>query len=307
MSKREEIMDEQLQRALSVIADARILFDQPLSRYTGFATGGPARYLIRSSGSQAFFSVIRTLHLFGMPFYILGNGTNVLALDEGYDGCVVKTDAFNELNIRPDGTVTCGAGVPLKDLCTACADAGLAGLEFAYGIPGTVGGAVYMNAGAFEGEMKDVVQSFELADDEGNTRLVVGAEMGFAYRASAVQQNGGVITGVTFLLMRGEPNAIRAKMEEYMVRRKEKQPLDLPSCGSTFKRPDGAYASKLIDECGLCGYQNGGAAVSQKHCGFVVNLGGATSADILAVIDHVKRTVLQKTGYQLECEIRILK
>lgn len=203
--------------------------------------------------------------------------------------------------------MTAGAGLKLSALCTAALEHGLTGLEFAYGIPGTVGGAVYMNAGAYGGEVKDVLQSVRYLTAEGEIREATAAELDLSYRHSAFEENGGCILSACFRLEPGDPGAIKARMNELMAKRLDKQPLDKPSAGSTFKRPAGAFAAALIDQCGLRGYRHGGAAVSEKHCGFVVNLGGATCADVLALCDEVRAIVQEKTGYELEKEIRVVK
>ena len=207
-----------------------------------------------------------------------------------------------------DGTqVTAGAGLRLSALCTAALENSLAGLEFAYGIPGTVGGAVYMNAGAYGGEIKDVLTAVRYLTAEGEAVEAPAAELDLSYRHSVFEENGGCILSASFRLEQGDPAAIKARMNELMAKRVEKQPLDKPSAGSTFKRPAGAFAAALIDQCGLRGYRHGGAAVSDKHCGFVVNLGGATCADVLALCDEVRAIVKEKTGYDLEKEIRVVE
>ena len=200
-----------------------------------------------------------------------------------------------------------GAGLKLSALCKAALDSSLTGLEFAYGIPGTVGGAVYMNAGAYGGEMKDVLVSVTYLTREGEIVTEDAANLDLSYRHSIFEENGGCILSAKFHLKRGDSAAIKARMDELMQKRVDKQPLDKPSAGSTFKRPMGAFAAALIDQCGLRGYRHGGAAVSEKHCGFVVNLGGATCADVLALCDEVRAVVKEKTGYDLEKEIRVVK
>ena len=194
----------------------------------------------------------------------------------------------------------------LSSLCMAALENSLTGLEFAYGIPGTVGGAVYMNAGAYGGEMKDVLASVRYLTGEGEIVEVPAEQLDLRYRHSIFEENGGCILSAKFYLARGSASDIRAKMDDLMARRRDKQPLDKPSAGSTFKRPVGAFAAALIDQCGLRGYRHGGAAVSEKHCGFVVNLGGATCADVLALCDEVRAIVKEKTGYDLEKEIRVV-
>ncbi len=279
-----------------------------LAAHTGFRTGGPADCVAFPRTAGELTETVRRLQQAGAPFFLLGNGSNVLAPDEGYRGCVVKTGgALNALEFLPGGLVRCGAGNTLAKLCKACAEQNLSGLEFAYGIPGTVGGALYMNAGAYGGEMKDVAAGVTAMLEDGTVRTLDASEMRFSYRHSAAQERFMLLLAGEFRLTPADAGAIHARMAELMNRRREKQPLDLPSCGSTFKRPPGGYASQMIDECGLRGFRYGGAQVSEKHCGFVVNAGGATTADILALVDRVREIVLQKTGVRLECEIQLLQ
>ena len=243
----------------------------------------------------------------GVRYYLLGNGSNILFADEGYNGAVLDISSMQDA-VEVHGTqLTAGAGVRLSALCKTALEHGLTGLEFAYGIPGTVGGAVYMNAGAYGGEMKDVLTSVEYLAADGNIVEVPAAELDLSYRHSIFEENGGCILSATFRLKKGDAASIKARMDELMQKRIDKQPLDKPSAGSTFKRPAGAFAAALIDQCGLRGYRHGGAAVSEKHCGFVVNLGGATCADVLALCDEVRSIVKEKTGYDLEKEIRVVR
>ncbi len=291
---------------LESMDDAPIVYGAPLSSMTGFRTGGMAN-TVYPQNEKAFIDTIAALREHSMSFFVLGNGSNVLALDEGYGGVVVKTEKalfgieFNDEICRVQ------AGVPLAKLCLECMERALSGLEFAYGIPGSLGGAVYMNAGAYDGEMKDVVKSVRVLTGENTVRELSAEEMAFTYRRSAAQSEEYIILSADLQLHSAEKEAVRAKMNELLSRRREKQPLELPSCGSTFKRPSGSYASKLIDECGLRGMSVGGAQVSEKHCGFIVNKGGASSGDILELIKRVQNVVKDKTGFMLECEVRILK
>ncbi|MEA4911631.1 MAG: UDP-N-acetylmuramate dehydrogenase [Oscillospiraceae bacterium] len=288
-------------------AEVRLLLHEPLRDHTGFMCGGCAAALALPQTKDAFLRTVRTLRAKDAPYFILGKGKNVLAADEGYRGCVVKTEQALT-DIRFDGgAVYCAAGVTLAKLCTVCRDRGLTGLEFAYGIPGTLGGAVFMNAGAYGGEMKDVVRAADVLGADGALRRVEGEALDFAYRHSFAQAAGDIILGAELLLVPGDPARIDARMEELLQRRRSKQPLEYPSCGSTFKRPDGDYASRLIELCGLKGRAVGGACVSEKHSGFIISRAGATSADILSLIEIVRKEVFDKTGYLLECEIRFLK
>ncbi len=278
---------------------------EPLSAHTGFRTGGSCSMMLFPHDADSLAACVRLARECGVPHYILGNGSNVLAGDGGYEGAVICTGRVNGLSFSGD-RVSCGAGTALSVLANECAERSLSGLEFAHGIPGTVGGAVFMNAGAYGGEIKDVLLSAEVFCADGVVRTLTAEQLCLGYRTSALSSSGGVLLGATFGLKAGERDEIRAAMGRFMQRRREKQPLELPSCGSTFKRPEGAYAAELIDRCGLKGFAVGGAAVSDKHAGFVVNTGGATSADVLSVIERVKSTVKQKTGYELEPEVRFL-
>ena len=281
--------------------------NEPLAAHCTFKIGGPAEVFVLPETEQQLCAAVALCKEQAVRYYLLGNGSNILFADAGYRGAVIDTTAMKtELTI--DGTqVTAGAGLRLSALCTAALENSLAGLEFAYGIPGTVGGAVYMNAGAYGGEIKDVLTAVRYLTAEGETVEAPAAELDLSYRHSVFEENGGCILSASFRLEQGDPAAIKARMNELMAKRVEKQPLDKPSAGSTFKRPAGAFAAALIDQCGLRGYRHGGAAVSDKHCGFVVNLGGATCADVLALCDEVRAIVKEKTGYDLEKEIRVVE
>jgi UDP-N-acetylmuramate dehydrogenase len=239
--------------------------------------------------------------------YFLGNGSNTLFSDEGYRGAVLDLSAMEEALSVTENVITASAGCSLMRLCRFAAQNGLSGLEFACGIPGTVGGAVYMNAGAYGGETRDVLVSVRALEPDGTVRTLPVSALELRYRHSVFSENGACVLSAAFALQKGDPAAITAKMEELLARRRDKQPLDKPSAGSTFKRPEGAYAAALIDQCGLRGYQVGGAAISEKHCGFVVNLGGATCADVEHLCEQVAAVVREKTGFSLEKEIRVVK
>ena len=300
-------MDQKVTEALRRIEGVSVDESGELSLLTGFRTGGRA-VTVSADSRDAFLEAVRCLRESGTKYFILGNGTNVLAMDEGYDGAVLLTkEALSD--ITADGcTIRASAGASLADVCrTACA-AGLTGLEFAYGIPGSVGGAVFMNAGAYGGEMSDVITEVEYMDGDGNVVTADAGELGLSYRRSEFQDHRDrLILSAVFRLESGDSRLIEETMRDTMNKRIEKQPLEYPSCGSTFKRPQGSYASKLIDECGLRGFTVGGAQVSEKHCGFLINRGGATTSDILALIDAVKARVKEMTGYELECEIEFLR
>ncbi len=280
---------------------------EPLASHTTFKIGGPAAVFVRPDGEAQLCQAVRLCRQLAVPCYLLGNGSNVLFGDRGYAGAVISTAGMKGEVSRQGDTLTAPAGMPLGVLCMAALHAGLTGLEFAYGIPGTVGGAVYMNAGAYGGEMKDVLVSVRYLTAEGTVEELPASQLELGYRHSVFETNGGCILAATVRLAPGDPDAIAAKMNELMGRRRDKQPLDKPSAGSTFKRPAGAFAGALIEQCGLRGHRCGGAAVSEKHCGFVVNLGGATCADVLALCDEVARTVKEQTGYTLEKEVRVVE
>ena len=281
--------------------------NEPLAAHCTFKIGGPAQLFVQPQTEQQLCSAVALCKEQAVRYYLLGNGSNILFADEGFAGVVIDISALGS-DIAVEGNMlTAGAGVRLAALHRAALEHGLSGLEFAYGIPGTVGGAVYMNAGAYGGEMKDVLTVVRYLTAEGEVVQASAAELDLSYRHSIFEENGGCILSAQFALQPGNAADIRAKMDELMAKRVDKQPLDKPSAGSTFKRPAGAFAAALIDQCGLRGFRHGGAAVSDKHCGFVVNLGGATCADVLALCDEVRAIVKEKTGYELEKEIRVVK
>lgn len=284
---------------------------EPLAAHTTFRIGGPAMFWCAPQDAEQLRETLRLCRENGVRVYLLGNGSNTLFDDAGFDGAVVDMRGLSQMESSDAGTdvvrITAGAGQTLGRLCSKAQALGLTGLEFACGIPGTVGGAVYMNAGAYGGEMKDVLEAVSYLTADGRWVDSEASELDFSYRHSAFEENDACILGAVFHLEKGDPDAIKARMNELMQKRIDKQPLDKPSAGSTFKRPAGAFAAALIDQCGLRGYRHGGAAVSDKHCGFVVNLGGATCADVLALCDEVRAIVKEKTGYDLEKEIRVVK
>ena len=285
--------------------------NEPLADHCTFRIGGPADLFVRPETEEQLCTGIALCKEQGVRCYLLGNGSNILFEDAGFRGAVIDLTALKTgMDMKEESSgecsVTVGAGMKLSTLCNFAYKHGCTGLEFAYGIPGTVGGAVYMNAGAYGGEMKDVLASVEYLTAEGNIVEVPASALDLSYRHSIFETNGGCILRATLRLKKGDPAAIKARMDELMQKRIDKQPLDKPSAGSTFKRPEGAFAAALIDQCGLRGYRHGGAAVSEKHCGFVVNLGGAACADVLALCEEVRAIVKEKTGYDLEKEIRVV-
>lgn len=276
--------------------------NEPMSHHASFKTGGNADIFVNIGSVSALSSVLETARALSVPTFILGKGSNLLVSDLGIEGAVISLSGLDEISI--DGTsVRAGAGASLSALCVAAANAGLSGLEFAYGIPGSVGGALYMNAGAYGGEMVQVVTSARLVTPDGTEEELSADKMELGYRTSIFKRNENVITEVAFQLQKAEKQEIWAKMNDFMERRKAKQPLEYPSAGSTFKRPEGYFAGALIEENNLKGAAVGGAMVSVKHAGFVVNTGGATTDDILKLIGHIKATVLNNNGVNLEPEV----
>ena len=264
--------------------------------------------MVDISSEESLAKLVRAAHEWNVRYIVVGNGSNLLFDDKGYEGVVfLMGQSVDEIKMMNENTIYAEAGCSLIKLCRFALEHNLTGLEFAYGIPGTVGGAIYMNAGAYDGEIKNVITSANSVRADGTVHTTEANKMALAYRSSCYQKNGEVITSGVFRLEAGAYDDIQDKMVELMGRRRSKQPLEYPSAGSTFKRPEGQFAGKLIEDCGLRGYTVGGAQVSEKHCGFVVNLGGATCADVLALCDEVRSIVKEKTGYDLEKEIRVVR
>lgn len=289
-----------------IVGEDNVLADEPMSEHTTFEIGGPADLFVIPESTEEVREVIALCREEEVPYFVLGNGSDLLVSDEGYRGVIVGlADGFTNVSI--DGTeMTCQAGVSLREASEMACELGLTGLEFACGIPGTIGGACFMNAGAYDGCMADVLKSVRVITPSGGVETLSVDELALGYRASRIRDEGLIVLTATFALRKGEPEDIRAKMDDLTHKRESKQPLDKPSAGSTFKRPEGYFAGKLIMDAGLQGYQVGGAAVSKKHAGFVVNLGGATAADVHAVIEHVQDEVEHQFGVRLEPEVRFL-
>lgn len=292
-------------KRVAEIAGCLVLKDEPMSRHTTFQIGGPADLYIAVKDIIALKDIIRTANTLGIRLLPLGNGSNVLVSDAGIRGAVLSlTGDFRRITLSDPTTISCGAGATLAGLCKFAQRNSLTGLEFAWGIPGTVGGAAFMNAGAYDGQFSDVLVSTTHVTRSGKTDSLLGPEMEMDYRKSAYQENGCIVTSVVVRLEPGSQEQISMQMDEYFNRRKERQPLEMPSAGSVFKRPEGMYAGTLIEEAGLKGTQIGGAMVSEKHAGFIVNTGNATCEDVLKLIDKIRETVKKKSGVTLECEIR---
>lgn len=300
-------MDEKIkQRFREILAADQILEAEPMSRHTTFRIGGPADlFLVPKSGVETA-AVLRVCREENIPYFILGNGSNLLVSDKGYRGVVVQLyRGFGEIKVRDD-KIYAQAGALLSGIASAAREASLTGFEFAGGIPGTLGGAVVMNAGAYGGEMKDVLEEVTVLTPEGEILTMQAKQLHMGYRTSAVKENGYVVLEAVISLEKGKQEAIRSRMQELAGMRSSKQPLSYPSAGSTFKRPEGYFAGKLIMDSGLRGYQVGGAQVSEKHCGFVINTGNATAQDVRQLMADVQRIVKEKFGVTLEPEVKFL-
>lgn len=307
--------------------------DEPMCRHTSFRIGGAAKYFVTVTKEDILIKLLSFLQMKGQQYYVLGNGSNLLVDDRGYDGVIIKLDGeFKEIRVNMEATVQAGAGVLLANLSNTAWKHSLTGLEFAFGIPGTLGGAIVMNAGAYGSEMKQVVKTVRVlnlpqTETPGDTDSfdgtgIIGAgektkfesqiceytceEMHFAYRHSRMKEIPGIVLSVTLELRKGDAQEIKANMDSFTAQRKEKQPLEYPSAGSAFKRPEGHFAGKLISDAGLKGYRVGDAMVSEKHAGFVINAGNATARDVKQLLDDVSRIVYEKYGIRLEPEIIFL-
>lgn len=293
-------------KTASLMGSVELRFREKLAKHTSLRIGGEAEVMAFPKNEEELALAQRTAARLNAPFRILGAGTNVLAPDEGLEGITVcLKDCLTGLEQKDGNVLRCAAGVTMSRAAVFAANQGLTGLEFAHGIPGTVGGGVYMNAGAYGGEMKDICLRAQVMDGEGNLRILSREELGFSYRHSALEDGSYIVIWAEFGLHPGNPEEIWAKMKELIARRSASQPLNLPSAGSAFKRPAGGYAAALIDEAGLRGFRVGDAAISEKHTGFAVNLGKATSADFRKLLEAVQCRVREKSGIQLEPEIRI--
>lgn len=282
-----------------------ITVDSPLSEHIYFRVGGPADILVTPVNEEQVVNTLKLCREYNVPYFILGNGSNILVKDGGISGVVIK---FNKLNkITTEGNcVTAQSGALLKDVSKAALENNLRGFEFACGIPGSIGGAVFMNAGAYDGEMAHVIKSARVIDENCNIKNLTKEELELGYRSSIVMKKGYVVIEATVELESGEYASIKDKIDDLTNRRESKQPLEYPSAGSTFKRPEGYFAGKLIQDSGLKGFSIGGAAVSEKHSGFVINKGGATAKDVLDVIAHVQKTVKENFDVELHTEVRII-
>ena len=276
--------------------------NEPMRAHTTFKIGGEADIFIIPASPAALISAVKKCAELEIPYFILGNGSNLLVSDGGIEGAVISLAGIN--GISSDGEkITCGAGAMLSSVCLKALSLSLTGIEFAYGIPGTAGGALYMNAGAYGGQMADVIESAECLTASGEIKTLKKEDMRLGYRSSVFKKGGLIIISLTLALKKGDKAEIKAEMDDLLNRRKQKQPLEYPSAGSTFKRPEGYFAGALIEKNGLKGLTVGGAQVSEKHAGFVINRGGATAADVKALIGKIQKTVFENDGVMLEPEV----
>ncbi len=300
-----ELTDFQRQSA-AFLPEIELRFEEPMAKHTSFRIGGNAEVMALPKSARELAQLLRFCRDVGVKPAILGAGTNVLAPDEGMKGMVIcLKDALDGMEQVDAQTIRVSAGVTMTRAAIFAANLGLSGLEFAHGIPGTVGGGVYMNAGAYGGEICQVCKSVDVMDENGTVTTYTGAEMGFSYRHSRLEEVGGIVISAEFSLTSKPVDEIKGYMKELMGKRFASQPLELPSAGSAFKRPVGGYAAALIDQAGLKGFTVGGAGISTKHAGFAVNLGGATAEDVKTLLTRVSDIVYEKSGIRLEPEVRI--
>ena len=293
-----------LEELKTLLNEDSIRYNEPMSKHTNFRIGGNAAVMVFPKTVEEISALLKWKEENQVPFVTVGNGSNLLVSDKGFDGVVMKLQSnFNEIKMEPDGKITAQAGCSLYKLALFARQHGLSGLEFAGGIPGTVGGAVRMNAGAYDGEMSQVIEQVVALDGNGNRKVFSKEECRFGYRRSIIKEEEYYVVEAVFQLAKGEHDAIKEKQEGFDRLRRQKQPLEFPSAGSTFKRPQGYFAGKLIQDAGLRGYQVGGAAVSEKHCGFVINKEKATAKEVMQVIQDVQSEVQKQFGVTLEMEV----
>ena len=301
----EEKFEKLKENLRNVLSKDRLMFDELMSAHTSFKIGGPCDVLALPKEEKEFVEIIKIVKALSFPYYVMGNGSNILVSDKGIRGLVIKTDKMDKCDVLDD-SLEAGAGILLSKLSNIALENSLTGLEFASGIPGTLGGAIYMNAGAYDGEISKVLESTIFSTSDGVLKKIDLAQHEFGYRQSVFHKNGGFILKSRLKLKKGNKDEILEKMKDFTSRRTTKQPLEMPSAGSTFKRPEGYFAGKLIMDAGLSGRRVGGAVVSQKHCGFVVNDGGATANDVLQLVEMIKREVKQKFDVELNPEIKFV-
>ena len=296
--------DEIVTRLINITGKDNVRINEPMKNHTTFKIGGPAQYYVTPESVTQIQEVVSLCRDMNIPLHVIGNGSNILVGDDGVDGVVLALfNTFSDYEIK-DNVITAQAGMSLIKLAVIALREGLTGLEFASGIPGSVGGAVYMNAGAYDGQMKDVVTSVTVLDEAGNIRILGRDELDMGYRTSAVAKHNMIVLQVIIELKAGDKEQIKDRMNQLSELRKQKQPLEYPSAGSTFKRPEGYFAGKLIADAGLKGYSIGGAAVSEKHAGLIVNMGGATAKDVVELTDYIKKRIIEQIGVTLELMIK---
>ena len=306
----QDIIKSTIDKIKLTVPEDRVLLKEPMSRHTSFRIGGQAEAFVLAGNEEELSASLAAVNGSGAEYMLIGNGSNLLVSDEGYPGIMIKLSGdFERITQTEDDPrrVTAGAAALMSRVAAFLTERGLSGFEFASGIPGSMGGAVFMNAGAYGGEIKDVVRSVRVMDADGtNARVISGEDMDFSYRHSKAQDGGMIILSAEMELTPDDPSAIAARVSELAAKRNAKQPVSFPSAGSTFKRPVGGYAAALIEQSGLKGFRVGGAEVSEKHSGFVINTGGATCGDVLAVMRHVREKVLADSGILLEPEVRLI-
>lgn len=300
-----ELTDFQ-QRVAEFVSNIDVRYNESMAKHTSFRIGGAAEVMAFPKTAEELAELLRAAEELQIAPSILGAGTNVLAPDEGISGlCICLKDSMDGMELLDGNRIRIVAGVTMSRAAVFAANHGLSGMEFAHGIPGTVGGGVYMNAGAYGGEIRDICESVDVMDMKGNLGTLSNSGMQFSYRHSLLEETGGIVVSATFQLKPENAESIKAKMKELQGRRSASQPLDMPSAGSAFKRPVGGYAAALIDQAGLKGFTVGGAAISTKHAGFAVNLGGATAEDVKSLLQQVSDRVFENSGIRLEPEVRI--
>jgi UDP-N-acetylmuramate dehydrogenase len=302
----EDLMNNEFyEQLIQIMEERRVLVNEPMKNHTTFRVGGNADYFVMPKNPSEIQQVITLCNEEQVPYYVLGNGSNLLVSDKGFPGVIISTDKFDRLEVN--GTeISVGAGGMLSKLANTAYKAGLTGLEFAAGIPGTVGGACVMNAGAYGSEMIRVLKTVTVLTPEGNVETLPAESLELGYRTSVIPKKGYLVLEAAVSLEEGNMEESRALMDDQAFRRKDKQPLEFPSAGSTFKRPEGYFAGKLIEDCGLKGFTVGGAQVSEKHAGFVINKGGATASDIYNLCKEVEKRVKAEFGVSLEMEVKLL-
>ncbi len=295
-----------IERLRQFVGEKEISLNEPMSRHTTFRTGGPASLFLKPGSVESLIAVQMLIREMGVPFYVLGNGSNLLISDRGYDGVMISTENLSVIRREDDDLIYAEAGALNSAIASFVRDEELTGFEFAAGIPGTIGGAMVMNAGAYGGEMKDIVHEVRVLTADGRELKLNNSACDFGYRTSVIKREKITVLSVLLKLQKGEKSAIEAQMKELALKRKEKQPLEYASAGSTFKRPEGYFAGKLIQDAGLRGFSVGDAQVSEKHCGFVINRGSATSSEIYELIQKVRDRVFENSGVLLEPEVIIM-